>query len=176
MSGGVCASRAARCPVNGRLDPRAREKGFPLHSLMPAYDSERGRVSVSHYLLEVLTIRHCRSRVVAIGALLAVVFTARTTLAATAFGCETGDIAAGASMAMDTPMSDTDALAGTSEPCDAPSLPTDCEALAPCAVAVAAPSDESFTIVTAVRRDQSSERFDAPASRPVRPALPPPRA
>jgi hypothetical protein len=176
MSGGVSASRGARCPVNGRLDPRPPEKGFPLHSLVPAYDSERGRVSVSPYLLKVLTIRHCRIRAVAIGALLAVIFTGRTTLAATAFGCEPAAPAAGAGMAIDMPMSDMDALAGTSEPCDVPSLPTDCEALAPCAVAVAAPSDESFTIVTAVRRDQPSERFDAPASRPVRPALPPPRA
>jgi hypothetical protein len=132
--------------------------------------------NISHYLPRVLSIRHSRIGVAAVSVLLAVVFTARLTLAATAFGCETAGFPAGTNMAMEMPMPGADVPADSSEPRDTPALPTDCEALAPCAVAVAPPSDESFIIVTPVRRDLSSENFDVPLSRHVRPAFPPPRA
>ena len=131
---------------------------------------------VSDYLPDVLSVRHSRIGVVAVCALLAVVFSARTMLAATAFGCEPATVSAGTNMGMAMQSSGEEGIADTNEQCDTPSLPTNCEALAPCAVAVAAPSDESFIIVTPVRRDRSSEHLDVPISWHGRPAFPPPRA
>lgn len=131
---------------------------------------------IAHYHPDVLSIRNSRIGVAAVCVLLAVVFAARTTLAATAFGCETGGVSAGTNMAMEMPMSGAAVPADSSEPGDSPSLPTDCEALAPCAVAVAPPSDESLVIVIPIRLDRSVQHFDVPISRHVRPALPPPRA